>query len=818
MRCAGPALARRWPISLLGFAIAASACLVTALAVCGLRPAWVVGHPRTVLLAALGVSLAAAVAVVDLSPPRLALSIDPSTEPMLPRHDPAREAYRESVRDFGEDEVYVVAMQVDDVFREDALRRLRRVGDRIAGLPEIRQVQSLADVISFRWVPAGVDGLPESDAWRDPAPPEAPDGSIEVGRFLDEIPSDPAALAELRARALADPLYRRNLISDDGRTAALNVSFRELGDRELIDSRLDARIGAILAEETAPGVRFHVAGRPHIKDRVYRLMLRDLRVLLPLALAVVGVLLWAVFGTRRGVVLPAANVLTATLWAFGAMAFLGRPLSILTSLLGPMLIAIGSVYGVHALARWEEDAAGVRDAREAALRSLEHLRLPTLISGLTTVIGFGALLVSDVPAVIELGAFAALGVACVTLLTLSALPAALALLPLRPDALRRRARAERLAHRLDVALARLGAWSARHADRVILAAAGVVAACALALPRIAIDTDWLSYFDEDSDLRRDFEAVDRLLAGATPLYVTLRGPEPGTFRNPEALRALERLQRAAETLPGVSRTLSMTDTVRVMNRVLAGDDPAEERIPDERGAVAELVFLAPKGHLDRYSSADHGRANVWVRTGAVGSAALRELERGLEGALAAAGLPPGIEARITGNAILLARSADGIAGGQASSVGLASAAIFLLVAAGLRSAGLGAVAMLPNLLPVLVFFGLLGFGVAPLSLATSLIGSVALGIAVDDTVHFLVRYRREREAGRDPLQAVVLCCRRVGRPVALTSLMLSAGFLVVALSGFATLRQWGLLSALTMGICVVADLVLLPAVLMRARV
>ena len=150
-------------------------------------------------------------------------------------------------------------------------------------------------------------------------------------------------------------------------------------------------------------------------------------------------------------------------------------------------------------------------------------------------------------------------------------------------------------------------------------------------------------------------------------------------------------------------------------------------------------------------------------------------------------------------------------------VGLAAVTIFFLVALGIGSLRLGLVAMLPNVVPVLIFFGLLGFGVAPLSLATSLIASVALGIAVDDTAHFLVRYRKERAAGKDPEAAALVCARRVGRPIAITSLMLMAGFLVVSLSSFATLRQFGALSAATMGICLLTDLVLLPALLVRSR-
>jgi hypothetical protein len=518
------------------------------------------------------------------------------------------------------------------------------------------------------------------------------------------------------------------------------------------------------------------------------------------------------------VLLPMAVILLSALWTFGAMAHLERPLTVLTTLLAPMLAAIGSAYGIHMVSRYREEAARAPDGASAALDCLRQMRLPVLVAGFTTMIGFGALLITDVPAVFEVGAFSVLGVASITLLTLTLLPAALVRSPLPSS---REVAARDLSSRIDAGLDRaLGAVCAlatRRAAPLLVAWAAVVVVCAAAIPRIVIDTDYLSFFDESSEIRREFEAVNRLLAGAVPIYISLRADEPGAFRESEVLRAVERIQRDAEAIPGVSRTLSLVDTVRVMNRVVSRDDPEAERIPDTRGAVAELIFMAPKGDLDRYTNVNHSRANVLVRTGAVGSAAVRSVAAQLETAISKSALPEGIAASVTGNAILLSRSADGIARSQPRTVCLAALAIFVLVTVTFRSLRLGAVAMVPNLVPVVIFFGALGLGAAPLSLPTSLIGSVALGIAVDDTVHFLVRYGRERRRGLSPEQAALLSARRVGRAIAITSLMLMAGFLVVGLSSFATLRQFGILSAATMGVCLLTDLVLLPALLVRTR-
>jgi hypothetical protein len=346
----------------------------------------------------------------------------------------------------------------------------------------------------------------------------------------------------------------------------------------------------------------------------------------------------------------------------------------------------------------------------------------------------------------------------------------------------------------------------------------VVTAIALAaIWHIEIDTDYLTFFDADAPVRRDFDAINHRLAGAVPLYVVLDAHGPGAFREPDLLRRVETLQARIDELDGVSRTLSFLDTLRVLNRAIAGDDPAEERIPDTRAGVTELLFMFPKGDLSKFSTVDQSSANLIVRTGEVGSASMRALADRIRAVLGDGTLPDGIGAAVTGNAILLNRAADGVARSQPMTVSLAAATIFVLLALGLRSVRLGLVAMIPNAVPVVIFFGVLGLGAAPLSLPTSLIGSVALGIAIDATAHYLVRYRAERAAGATPEAAIRTTSVIIGRPVAIASVMLVCGFMAVTASDFATLRQFGFLSAFTMVVCFLADLVLLPSLLVRMR-
>jgi hypothetical protein len=752
-------------------------------------------RPGPMLVALGAVSGAAMAALVQLDPPGLRLDVDPSTGPLLPRGDPAQVRHEQATLLFGDDQVYVVALGCDSVFAPACLRELEEVAAEIARLDGVREVTTLHSATSFDYV--------QEEDW------------IEVRPFIDKVPASAGALEALKRRALSDPVYRRTLVSSDARVAAIDVRLQEMTDAELIASDLDGRIEAIVASRRSEAVSFWVSGRPHFKTIVYRGMTRDLSLLIPLAVVAIGLVLVVFHGSVRGAALPLANGLLGVLWTFGVMAQLGRPLSLLTVLIGPTLLAVGSVYALHVVSRYEEESRQAAAAQDAVRKTLAAVRAPLLIAALTTALGFGALLVSDVPAVRELGVFAVFGTGAIALLALVGVPAALAWMPLPRAPLGFSVGASAALAAVLVAASRA---VARHTAGVLVVFAAAAAVAATALGSIEVDTDYLSYFDSDAPVRSDFNAINGALSGAIPLYVTVDTGEPGALREPAMLRSLEALERRIERVEGVGRALSFLAPLRLLNRAFHEGDPREERIPETRGEIAELLFMIPKTDLGRYASLDHATANLVARTGAVGSAAVRRVVRDVEAAVAQTSFPRKVDVSVTGNALLLARSADGVAHAQPLSVALAAFGILVFVSFGLRSWRLGGLAMLPNVLPVLLFFGLLGLGAAPLSLPTSLIGCIALGIAIDDTVHLLVRYREERRTGATPEGAVTICMQSVGRPVAITSLMLSAAFLTIALSEFATLREFGVLTAATMGLCLLTDLVFLPALLLRTRI
>ncbi len=787
-------------LSPLAFGCASALLLVAGAAVALLRPTWIVDFPRVVLGGIGLVTLGMAAALVNPEPLGFRIGIDASSEPMLPENDPGEPVYQRAILDFGDDDLFVIAMEADDLFSQAGLETLRNVSDEISKLPGVRGTESLVDVYTYRW--------------------DERNELVELGRFIDEIPSDPAELAELRRRALSDPLYTKTIVSRDGRAAAINVTFRSMTDDEFVELALDHRIEAILDAATRDGVAFHVTGRPHVRARAHELLIHDMLHLIPIAVLVAVAALWLMTGSVRGTLVPLLANLTATFWAYGAMGLLGSDLNLITLVLGPVMITIGGVYGVHVFARYEVVASSSANARTAALESLRHTIAPVLISGCTTMVGFAALLINEIPATSALGGFCVFGVGSITVITLTGVPAALSLLPLRSSDGSGRALyagqtrlAAAVRRAMEGGLLALGRWQVRYA-RSVLAFWGVTAVVAcLLMPRIVVDTDFITYFLEDSDVRVDFAAVNRLLTGAVPIYVVLEGSDEGTFREPESLRAIERIQTRLEGLPGVTTVASMVDLVKAARQALEQGDPAASRIPDTRAEAAELIFMIPKEKLRSFATSNHSSANLLVRTDRLGSAAMRELETSIRAVLASEPLPAGLRADVTGNAIRINRGADGIAGNQVAQMLLTISCIFVIVWVVFGRLGLGLLAMPTNVMPVLNFFGMLGAGVATLSVPTSLIGCVALGIAVDDTCHFLQVFREERARGKSAEDAALHCIVEVGRPMVVTSIMLVAGFLVMLFSSFATLREFGLLTAITMGLCLATDVGMLPALL-----
>src|SRR3989454_246460 len=335
-------------------------------------------------------------------------------------------------------------------------------------------------------------------------------------RLLPRIPPAPEEIEALKAKLVATPLYGKNLVADDFTGAAINVFFKNLNDEQYLDLGVDRKIMEILAARQRPE-EFFYAGAAHVKQAAVELMRRDLVRFTPIALVLVLIILWFAFRTVRGVVLPVLTVGGALVWTLGIIVLAGKTITLGTFVLPPLLLVVGSSYAIHVMARYYEQVAAGAPPDEIVVRAFARVWLPLTISAVTTVIGFGSLMVNRITAIWDLGLFAVVGVVCLTVTCLTYLPASLQLMPARL----RSARSGKISPALSENLRRLGerAFAKR---REILRGAAALALVALAGAwRIRVDSDFLYYFEPRSEVRRAEQGINQKIVGSHPLYIVI---------------------------------------------------------------------------------------------------------------------------------------------------------------------------------------------------------------------------------------------------------------------------------------------------------
>jgi predicted RND superfamily exporter protein len=285
------------------------------------------------------------------------------------------------------------------------------------------------------------------------------------------------------------------------------------------------------------------------------------------------------------------------------------------------------------------------------------------------------------------------------------------------------------------------------------------------------------------------------------------------FKEPERVMMLRELQMWLEMQPEVRGTTSMADHLMVVNRAFHGGDPDQFAVPASRSLIGQYLFFLWSDQLEHFVDAKRSAANILVRTPSYDTHVYEKLFERIEVRLQE--LPPSTSGYVTGNGALVVRTIDDIARGQAVSLSAAILIVYAILALYFRSFRIGLYALIPNALPVVVYFGVLGLTGVTLNIITSLISCIILGIAVDDTIHFLVRFREKARVLGDERKAAAEALRSVARPVTSTTVALSLGFLVLATSGLRHQVEFGWLAASLLAFAWLVDVTFTPALASR---
>jgi uncharacterized protein len=683
-----------------------------------------------------------------------------SLEDLFPRDTPAAAAHRRAMERYGRDDGSILVALEGDPFDP----RLLALEERAATLDG---VVSATSPLSWRILDGGTPGVVASRPLR---------------------PEDD------------DILSRDLLVATDGQAGAVMLRIEEELNHHAGREPIVAGIEALLAD--IPG-RWHLGGVPVIRVAYVRAMQRDLAQLLPLAMAVSLLFLAAALRDWRHVLLCSGTLILATLLTGSLLVLSGSPFTIFTPALLAVVLVVGTSDLVHLVHRYAERFVDPGACpNEALVNTMVEVGPACLATSATTAVGFLSLLTTSIPQIRRFGAMTALGVMVVFACSMLLVPPVLRRLgPPRRQASRRAARNR-------ARMASLGTWLVRRRAigpvlALVLVGLGISGA-------LQVETDPEILGDvRSTPMARSNDFLEAHLGAVLPLDVHVELPQ-GDLRNPELLEAVGEIEAWLRAEPMVGGVVGPSDLVRQGWGALG-----EAGLPPSREAAAQVLLLWDLVDPGIAASllADPGSARIRTRVQDRGHRATIDLVQRLE--LMAAPLlePHGAQLHVTGVAWLAQEINRTLTRQFGGSFLLALGVVGLLGFAVYRRVGLVVVALVPNTLPLLALLGLMGWTGLGLQPATAMVFSVALGIAVDDTIHFLATYRRLRMAGCGPEQAVVHTVATVGRTLVDTSLLLAGGFVVFAVSQYGAMALFGQLTAFCVMVAVVADLLVLGPLL-----
>lgn len=747
-----------------------------------------VRRPGLILIATAVLSVVALLQVIALPSLTWRLKLDPSTESLLPLDDRDRQVFERVRNTFGEGETVLMSVRLDPLFTPDNMARIAELTRQLRQFPGVKGVFSLGTAANV---------LAEGE-------------DLEVSPFTEQAARDPASVTQFAQQIAANPLYRGVLVSDDGVHTALAISLDALGEERFRRDDYTGQFRALAGRITGSD-QVWLAGSPVVKAASTGAMLRTLSLSLPFIYLLTVLLLYAAFRSLRATLAAVTAVSLALLWTFATAVALGQSLNLVSILMPPLVITLGLAYAIHLLSDYYESAAGSTAEREARRREvMGRVGVGLLLAGTTTIAGFVALMPQGLPAVRDFALLSSIGVFYLFVLILFFLPALLDRLQCAPQ--RRewgRVVADRWADRIagfDIQWRKPIVWLA-----LILVPLNLWLASG-----ISVGTDYIRAFREGVPVREEFEAVNRTFDGANFVSVLIETHVNDALTDPELVRGVDALQTWLRDQPEVGQAVSYVDHLKLLNQSINENDPAYFSIPEDAAAIKQLLLFAGGEDIRRVLDARLRSALITVRIKVGDSVEITRFIERVEGQLAQ--LKPPLNGSVTGTPVLATRTVNEIGRGQWVSLAIACFAIWAMLALMFTSARAGLWALLPNLVPVSIYFGTLRLLEIPLNPTNSLIASIVLGVAVDDTVHFLTRFNREARASGSEIQAVKTALRETLRPTTLTTVALCLGLLALTGSELVSQVQFGLLAAFTLFLAWVSELTLTPALGSRLRI
>ena len=722
---------------------------------------------------------------------------------VVPDNHPIAQDYERFKSVFGEDgNVMVVGVKTPNVFHLDFFRAWHELGTHIERLKGINTVLSVSHALNIR----------KNEETR----------AFEVVPLLDELPKTQTQMDSLRQVFLSLPFYDGLIHNEKDQATLMAITFH----KEQLDSR--ARILIVDSIQTFAhrfgeehSVEMHLSGLPYIRTFTVTTLEREIRFFTALAVGILALLLWLLFRNIYAVIFPTMVVAMSAMWSLGFLNLFGFQVTILTSLLPTIIVVIGIPNCVYLLNKYHLEFRKHGNKQKSLMRTVEKTGAAIWFTNLTTAIGFGVFFFTRVEILKEFGIVAFVSIIGLFMIAVAMIPVVFSFLP--DPKYRHIVHLDR--RQLKWVIERFERWSSLRRKWVFAGAGVIIIVAAIGLFQLKSKGFILDDVPKHAKVYTDLKFFEKHFHGVLPFEIIVNS---GRTRGAYDLKFVEKLDAVHDSLarfPVFSRPLSIAEAMKFGMQAYKGGNPERYRLPNsfEMGtdpflrsyiARSELDFGTDRGFVD--DSAQIARISVQVAD--IGSDSMPRLlarvRPMLDSIFIGRSGQPTYPVVITGTSVVATEGYNYLISGLVNSVVLAFLLISIIMGYLFKSFRMLFISLLPNVVPLMVTAGLMGYLGISLRPSTVLIFSVAFGISVDYTIHFLAKYRQELYRHNwDVPRTVVAALRETGMSMIYTSLILFFGFIVFTMSSFESTANLGRLTSITLVVAMFCNLVLLPALL-----
>ncbi|MFO7853093.1 MAG: efflux RND transporter permease subunit [Bacteroidota bacterium] len=685
-------------------------------------------------------------------------------------------------QEFGLQDMIMIVYKDSCILTPSNLKRIRATSRQLEKLKSIDNIISLFNTRRIY----GKQGM----MIVDPAVRRFPENEKDIEVLKDQLKSNPLAMG--------------TVVSEDFEMSTIAATISKEIDENITLKDIDSIVNA------NPGsAEVYYGGLPYIREAIMKDVKRDGLILVPLALLIMLGFLWLAFREWRGMVLPFSIVVLSIAFAMGLAPLLGWKLSILSLIVPIMLIAVANDYGIHMIAKYQELISdNHHDSHESIVRTMvRKLRLPVIFTGLTTIAGILGLLAHAIIPARHVGVLASAGIALAVLLTIFFLPAWLSLLPKSKPLVG----GEKISGSLlDRSLSKMANIVISKPRRILVISALLTFVFAAGILLIRVDGNQENFFPKKHPVKQASTLINKNFGGSQSISVMLEGD----IKDPDLLKAMDNWTGELKTMDGVGDSYSIATVLKEMTKALYDkNEEGYDRIPDSRQAVAQILEIynmsGDPEDFDRLVDFNYSKAHLMVR---FEDPETRLVRKALDKVYSLAERD-NIDITVGGYAYIMLQFSDKIVTGQVNSLIFAILIVLVLLSIIFRSLKGGLISTIPILVSVIFLLGFMGITSIALDPATALLSSIMIGVGVDYTIHLLWRYKSELVFSNHA-ESIKKTLTTTGRGIVYNALSVMVGFSVLVFSGFTSIRFFGYLVLISIGVCLISALFVIPSILL----